>query len=281
MPHRASRRVTIAAMLEATFDALYRLRDEDLVASAHTRGPWDAAAQHGGAPAALVVQLVTQAEDAPDFRFARLVMELLRPVPVGALTAAVEPAPSGRNVHRHAVVLRAAGKEVVRAQVSFARARHGPLAPEDSIDEPGMPPRGRDRPLVIPGMASDGPSFLTTAMDTDMADAGAGRAGPAAVWFRLRVPVLSGMPTSAAARAVAAADFGNGISWVLPFADYTFLNYDLTVQLHRLPRGPWIGVRAQTRLGPDGAGLCTSRLYDEEGPLGFAQQGLLIQPRAT
>ena len=47
-------------------------------------------------------------------------------------------------------------------------------------------------------------------------------------------------------RAAAAADFGNGVSWVLPFDDWIFLNPDLTLHLARPPQGEWIGLDALT-----------------------------------
>ena len=49
-------------------------------------------------------------------------------------------------------------------------------------------------------------------------------------------------------RAVATADFGNGVSAELPFDDYLFINADLTIHLWRAPRGEWIGLDAQTLL---------------------------------
>ncbi|PNA29600.1 thioesterase family protein, partial [Pseudomonas sp. MPR-AND1A] len=66
--------------------------------------------------------------------------------------------------------------------------------------------------------------------------------GPAAIWFRLDRPMFEGEATSPAVRAAAAADFGNGISGILPFDAYTFLNADLTVNFARAPVGDWIVV---------------------------------------
>ncbi|MFX7878909.1 thioesterase family protein, partial [Acinetobacter baumannii] len=66
--------------------------------------------------------------------------------------------------------------------------------------------------------------------------------GPAAAWFRFAVPLIDGWPTPASARAAAAADFGNGISWALPLDRFVFANADLTVSLHRQPQGEWVGV---------------------------------------
>ena len=75
----------------------------------------------------------------------------------------------------------------------------------------------------------------------------------------------------------AAADFGNGVSWILPRPEgYQFINPDLTIYLHRLPRGEWVCLEAVTHAEPNGVGLAESRLWDETGPLGRSLQSLLI-----
>ena len=58
-------------------------------------------------------------------------------------------------------------------------------------------------------------------------------AGPGPAWFRLQRPVVGDEEPTGVQRAAAAADFGNGISWVLPFEDWIFLNPDLTLHLAR------------------------------------------------
>ena len=102
--------------------------------------------------------------------------------------------------------------------------------------------------------------------------------GAATDWIRLRVPLLLGEPTSPLSRVAAAADFGNGISWVLPRKDnYSFINPDLTVYLHRYPVGEWVCLDAVTHPQSNGIGLAESALFDEEGPIGRAAQSLLIE----
>jgi hypothetical protein len=103
--------------------------------------------------------------------------------------------------------------------------------------------------------------------------------GAAAVWMRLRHPLLPGEPTSALARVPAAADFGNGVASVLPFDAYVFINADLSIELDRRPEGEWIGLDSRTLLHPDGIGWAESVLHDERGPLGRARQTLVVQPR--
>jgi hypothetical protein len=103
--------------------------------------------------------------------------------------------------------------------------------------------------------------------------------GPARVWMRLRVPLVAGRHASPLARAAAVADFGNGVSAVLPFDRYIFINADLTLHLHREPRGEWIGLDARTLLSGGGSALAESVLHDESGPVGRAFQTLVVQPR--
>jgi hypothetical protein len=80
-------------------------------------------------------------------------------------------------------------------------------------------------------------------------------------------------------RAAAAADFGNGLSWVLPPDRYLFSNADLSLHLHRPPQGEWIGVQSQTQADGGGVGLTLSTLYDVHGPVGVAIQTLVLRER--
>ena len=47
-----------------------------------------------------------------------------------------------------------------------------------------------------------------------------------------------------------------------------FINVELGIHLERPPEGYWMAMDATTRLGPSGAGLCTSVLSDERGRVG-------------
>jgi hypothetical protein len=76
-----------------------------------------------------------------------------------------------------------------------------------------------------------------------------------------------------------AADSGNGISNVLDFDKYLFVNPDLTVVLHRYPAGEWVAMDARTTLGGAGIGVAESTLHDERGPIGHGLQSLFIAAR--
>jgi hypothetical protein len=80
-------------------------------------------------------------------------------------------------------------------------------------------------------------------------------------------------------RLAAAADFGAGLSSVLPRERFVFINVDLTIYVEREPVGEWMGLSSETRISPHGIGLTESVLFDSRGRLGRATQALLIAPR--
>jgi hypothetical protein len=103
--------------------------------------------------------------------------------------------------------------------------------------------------------------------------------GEAHVWARQRVPLVEGEEPSGLQRAVTAADSGSGISSVLDWARWSFVNVDLDVHLLRPSAGAWVGLDAVTRVARTGAAQCSTTLRDVEGWLGTAAQTLVVQPR--
>src|SRR5437763_15088540 len=67
------------------------------VSSGYTRGPWDAAAQHAGPPAALLGRAV-EATARPGMRVARMTFDIARPVPIAELTVTTSVLREGRSV---------------------------------------------------------------------------------------------------------------------------------------------------------------------------------------
>jgi hypothetical protein len=244
----------------------------------HARGPWDPAALHGGAPAALLVSAFEQMPGDESMRIARLGIELLRPIPFAPLEIATHFLRDGKRVQELAAEVRAGGALVCRA--SALRVREVPAGlPADPPEDPPLPGPAEGRPVTFAlDGASEQPSFAATGMEMRFLDAPGSR-GPARVWMRLRHPLLPDRPASPLARCAATADFGNGVSAVLPFERFIFINADLHLHLQRPPRGEWIGLDARTILVPGGSGLAESVLHDEQGPFGRAFQALVVQSR--
>jgi hypothetical protein len=244
----------------------------------HARGPWDPRALHGGAPAALIAYAFERMEPGAELPIARLGFEFLKPVPLAPLTLRTRFAREGRRVQELAAEL-SAGEELV-CRASALRIQPVPT------DLPGS---GQAPPTKMPGPEhgkaveyslnkAAGTSLASTGMEmswlSDPWDQGPGR-----VWMRLREPILPDEQTTSLVRLVATADFGNGVSAELPFADYLFINADLSIHLWRQPQGEWIGLDARTLLASNGIGTAESVLHDEHGPVGRAFQTLVVQPR--
>ncbi len=255
-------------------DAVYRIEGSTARTSHLAAGPWDRTMQHGAAPASLIAWAAERIETPAPMRIARLTADLLRPVPIAPLDIKSEVVRQGRKIQLCAISLSAGGVEVARGSVLKIREQTADLPP----DAAGPP---LDLPEPEAGLAtgsSSGDDFYA-GMSARVVRGGFGAPGPAAIWFRVDRPIVEGQPISAAMRAVVAADFCNGASAVLPFAEWTFMNADLTVSLARPPVGDWVLLDAETWAGPAGSGLAFARLADRRGAFGRAIQSLVIEPR--
>jgi hypothetical protein len=259
-------------------EPLFTLDAGRFVPSAHTRGPWDPTAQHGGAPAALVARAL---EDVAGEAFAvtRITIELLRPVPLTPLTVAARVTKPGRRTLGAGVVIEAGGVRVVEARGVAVRLAELPT--EVKPDAGGLvagPEQGR---VSVFGLEAepDDPAFHRTGVEVRSVGGGFDVPGPAQAWCRLRRPVVGGEEPSGLQRTAAVADFGNGLSWVLPFERWTFVNADLSLHLSRPPEGEWIGLDAITHVSDRGTAMCESVVYDDAGRLGRAAQSLLVERR--
>ena len=265
-----ARRAPGAALSEPVF----RREGDAFVPTGHARGPWDPGQLHGGAPAALIAEALQE----DGYHVARLTLDFLGPVPMAPLTVSARTTKPGRSFQLAEAELSAGGQVVVRARA--VRLRRGQVelpARAQAAAPPPAPQAGRHDPFPAPDGHAEG--FHLTAMDIRFVDGTGFGAGPARAWFRLALPLVDDEPASPLARVVAAADFGNGISRIVDFEHYLFVNTDLTVHLHREPAGEWVLLDARTRLEAHGAGLAHSSLSDERGPIGVAAQSLFVAER--
>jgi len=246
------------------------------VPSAHARGPWDAKAQHGGAPAALLAREIERVTPGEDMLVARITFEFLGPVPLLPLEADAWIQRPGTRFQIIEAELRQQGRAVVRARA--VRLRRGEVAlPAEALGASAAPCDGPGESVPSP-FPSEGEAegFHRTGMEIRFAGGTSYGTGPALAWFRFAHPLVAGEVPSPLQRVVAAADFGNGVSRVLDFDRHLFVNTDLTVHLHRDAVGEWVLIDAATVADPVGAGLAASRIHDESGALGLSAQTLFV-----
>ncbi|HEX2646631.1 MAG TPA: thioesterase family protein [Candidatus Dormibacteraeota bacterium] len=237
--------------------------------------PWSEDAMHGGPPTMLMARAIERFQPEPEMVVKRLTVELLRPVGQTPLDIRCRLVRPGRKVQLVEASLWNGEQEVARTTAVRIRSA--------SVDVPQAAetlPHDQPESLVEwKGGWRGGPAYHVLATEIrggrDRVDGAPGWA-----WFRLRLPLLAGEEPSGLQRVCAAADFPNGISYLVDPRRTSFVNPDLTIYVRRLPADEWVLVDAKTWLDPDGTGMAEGALYDRRGRIGRSVQSLLVEPRA-
>ncbi len=249
-------------------EAFYEpLGDGRFRSTQHTSGPWDPRSQHAGPPAALLGRALELCEPRDGTLLSRLTFEILGAVPVAEVEVETRVVRPGRTVELLEASLSAGGRPVMTA-----RAWRLPVT---DVDPAGDQPA----PIARPSEADPPPHDFGygNALECRFAVGGWRVPGPAVVWTRLRVGIVPDEDPSPLQRVLAVADSGNGVSAVLSWDDYLFINPELTVHVLRPPAGEWVVLDAETRIGA--VGLARSVMSDSRGPVAYGAQSLLVAPR--
>lgn len=256
-------------------DAFYLPLGGDVFRSTqHTAGPWAPDNQHMGPPAALLVRQAERTVPNPETTLARVTVEILGPVPVADLTTRAWVERPGKSVQLIGTELIAGDRPVARAWswwIARTETSHVVAGLPDRL-----PPKETGTPMGTPNGWHVG---YLSAMDWLSVKGGMGTDGPATVWVRQRVQTVDGEEPTGLQRLMAVADSGNGASSRLDLRQWFFINTELTVHVWREPVGEWIGLDADTVLGPVGTGMASSTLHDETGAVARGAQALLVRPR--
>lgn len=257
-------------------EPFYVRRGDQYDATESTVGPWDSRLQHGGPVAALLGSRIEAAAASVDARIAQFSLEFLGPVPRATLDVTATIVRPGKKIALWQATASHAGRAVVtvHAWILATRAGRSPLT--HLLDTP---------PPAIPATAID--TYFATvprfgygdALEWRFSEGGFDVIGPAAVWARLRVPIVAGETISPLSRVLAMVDSANGISAELDPTTHLFVPVNLTVALARLPATEWTGMRAITSMSEDGVGVTRAHLYDERGSIGEALQTLYVESR--
>lgn len=264
-----------------------------------TRGPWDRTNQHAGPPAALLaraIELMDGVGSGPADRVvARITYEILRPVPIAAVTVITRTIRPGRRVELVEAELSSAadGEPLLLARAWRLLSGNLELPEGISSAEPGgIParsgrPNGAAKPPRLPGEIVPASSYFPTGekvgyhtgMELRFESGAFLEPGPATCWLRMLAPLVEGEEATPLQRVAIAADVANGISAAIDFRRYVFVNVDLTIHLSRMPEGEWVCVDALTVPEPGSTGISDAQLRDQQGPLGRANQTLVFDER--
>jgi hypothetical protein len=209
--------------------------------------------------------------------------DILGPVPVGPVRIATTVVRPGRRVELVEAVLDAGdGRPLMRLSAWRMRSRTDGLP---AAVEGAAPPAPHPAPADVDGSSPGEAAFFRSevayhkALSWRFAAGSFNSPGPAAAWTRPECTLVEGEPMTPLQHLLVMTDAASGISAVLDWTSATFANVDLSVALHRPPRGEWLGMDATTVLGDSGAAQCSAVLFDAEGAIGRSTQSLFVEPR--
>ena len=266
-------------------DAYYELADphdsrgERFSPSDHVISTWGPAMQNAAPVSALLVRALERCAPRDDTRLSRVVVDLLGPVPMtDQLWVRAHVERPGTKIELLKAEMLAPGPDGQPRPVANAiawRFQKGDAA--ELFSTPTAPLRpvseGRSR---LPD--DDTNQTYIQSLDwrwlNDILND-----SPGECWARPLVDLVKGESMTPMERLFAVADIANGMGSGLSLGDWTFLNTDLTVHIHRVPEGEWVGVQAENHYGRDGVGISRGTLFDEHGAVAVLQQAQLVRRR--
>lgn len=260
--------------------ALFSLDGDNLIPSEMTRGGWSDHTQHGGPPCGILARAVENVATLEPMQVVRLTVDLTRPVPLQPLQIETEVVREGRRIQLVDAWLRAGTSELGRARA--LKIRIGDLdLPVPETDALPAGPEIMDRLTWRGhfGEVGDLDRFHYDAVEIRTREGSFSKPGPGVSWFRLLVSVVEGEEPSDFVRLATLADMANGNSQALDPTVHAFVNPDISLHAHRMPRGDWIGMRSASYPQPHGIGIADTALYDLEGRIGRVVQSQYLELR--
>ncbi|AVO38986.1 thioesterase family protein [Pukyongiella litopenaei] len=259
-----------------TGPAFFRLGPDGLfTGNDAARGPWSPDHCHAGPVAGLAAR-AAEAAIGPDKMLTRLTLDILRPLPLAGLRVEAEVTRHSRTLGTTRIAVRDTDGTLCMAGSSMHLVRKDmgalPTAPAEPPVFPG--PGSGPFPLEVRrhGLRSFG-----DCMDVAWPPGQRPGPGPKTVWMRAPA-LLEGEAQTPVQTLCALADSGNGISWNAPLTEIGFMNTDLTLQVHREPRGDWLASQALSHWQGNGIGMSQAVLHDRNGPVAVALQTLVLHP---
>jgi hypothetical protein len=206
-----------------------------------------------------------------DLRLGRISVDFLGPIPRREFTVEVTPLKPGR------LTSLVEARMVVDGRVAaIARGWHIATGPKPPLTtEPVLPPPMPDQAGRAMRDWGYGDAIEWRFVEGGFAEP----TGAAQVWTRVRLPLIKGEEITGQARALLVADSANGLSALLPMAEWISIPPTMTTTLMRPADGDWVFMSCRTELTADGLGLAHADLYDTDGHLGEVSQPLLIRHR--
>ena len=249
-------------------EPFFRVEGALVVPGPRASGPWSEEMLNGRNVVALCAWAVERDYGADGLLCARLVVDLLRPVPRAPLRVETKAVRSGGRLRAVDVELTADGTLVTRATALLLR-------PSEAM--PGGPWRPPEWEMPHPDTLARLDTEQTRNVRLDVRPEVEGvffPEGRRRLWVREKIELVEGEPWTPFMRAAAVADLANPLANRAEVLHY--INADVTVHLARLPVGEWIGIETMDHLAADGICLGGGSIYDLDGRIGWSSVACLV-----
>lgn len=253
-------------------------------------GYWQKNTLSGSAAASLLGFVIERDFCAPDWVPVRLSIDMLRMPPAAPLTVEMEVLHESGRLRLVEARLMAEGRLQTRALCQIVRQATQPANP--LWQSPAWP---APHPDTLPSQAHwrwdmrpiqpEHPRFSRESPTGGSGDQGnipvLGQLAPASArqsWLRVRTQIVAGHPLSRFGMLVTTADFASPLTHSSEFG-IDFVNTDLTIHLHRLPQGDWLGYELTGHSSVHGIGVGQAAIHDLAGPLGVVVVSAIANSR--
>jgi len=234
-----------------------------LIPNLCARGPWTAGSLHGRVVIGLLAAEIERQHGDPAYMPARLTVDLYKSPTMAPLEVVTRVIRDGHRIKVVDAEMFSEGQSAGRASCQFLRRTANPpgevwSSPEWDAPRPQAIPDPGDIPATMNGMWSLRPISGTI-----------GVYGQRRTWMREVRALVGGEPLTPFARVAVGADYAS------PLANagdqgLGYINSDLTLYLHRLPAGEFVGYQSIAHGATDGVAVGHCDLYDENGRIGWA-----------
>lgn len=235
-------------------------------------GPWDPKSLHGRVVIGLLAHAIESRHGAPDLVPARLTVDMYRLPGFDPVEVTTRMVRDGRRIKVVDAEFFSGGISMGRATCQLLLRTQTPdgkvwTPPDWDVPKPEAIDVPTDRRSALGGMWEMRP--ITGFMGT---------VGPRRLWMREVRELVGGIALTPFVRAALASDFAS------PFANagsegLHYINSDVTLYMHREPRGEWIGFEVTNHQATDGIAIGECFAYDVDGAIGTASVCALAQQR--
>lgn len=250
---------------------LFRPHGDLFVPTEAAGNPWGELTG-GGPVAGLLARAIEHTFDDAELFVSRLTVDLLRPVPRTPVAVSTRTLRAGKRLQVVEAVLTADEVELARGVGhALRRTEVGGEGPRTPVLFDG--PAGIDDGSLLPpelGLRWGVHDVVDVRWVANQMSQDTSKA-----WMRMPLPLLPGEPLTPLVRVAILVDC---ISAASPIGTIVgpWINSDITLYLHRELDGEWLGMELERDVQPNGIGVATARLFDEHGPIGGANEAVLV-----